>query len=126
MNGEEFTEEVYRRFGFRTRIIPGDREAELIYKGVRQAIALGDDKVMILDIGGGSIEFIICNHQGIVWKQSFELGMARILERLSFSDPINEEEIRALESYFRQELVPLLEVAKEKNRRDTDWCLGFF
>ena len=118
VNGEEFTEEVYRRFGFRTRIIPGDREAELIYKGVRQAVELTEDKVMILDIGGGSIEFILCNHQGILWKQSFELGMARILERFSLSDPITVEEIRALESYFRQELGPLLEVAA-KHRPET-------
>jgi len=113
-NGEEFTEEVHRRFGFRTRIIPGDREAELIYKGVRQAIAFGEDNAMILDIGGGSIEFIICNNRGIVWKQSFELGMARLLELYDLSDPITSEEIRALENYFRQELAPLREVVKKE------------
>ena len=113
-NGEEFTEEVYRRFGFRTRIIPGDREAELIYKGVRQAVSFGEENAMILDIGGGSIEFIICNKQGIVWKQSFELGMARMLELFSLSDPITSEEVRALENYFRQELAPLREVVKKE------------
>lgn len=112
-NGEEFTEEVYRRYGFRTRIIPGDREAELIYKGVRQAVTLGEENSMILDIGGGSIEFIICNRQGIVWKHSFELGMARLLERFTLSDPITTEEIRALESYFMEELSPLLEIVKQ-------------
>jgi len=114
-NGEEFTEEVRRRFGFRTRIIPGDREAELIYKGVRQAVSFRDENDMILDIGGGSIEFIICNKQGIVWKKSFELGMARLLERYTLSDPITSEEVRVLEDYFRQELAPLREVVlKEK------------
>jgi exopolyphosphatase/guanosine-5'-triphosphate,3'-diphosphate pyrophosphatase len=113
-NGEEFTEEVYHRFGFRTRIIPGDREAELIYKGVRQAVSFGERNDMILDIGGGSIEFIICNKHGIVWKQSFELGMARLLERYSLSDPITSEEVRALEDYFRQELIPLMEVVKKE------------
>ncbi|MDF1575047.1 MAG: hypothetical protein P1P86_07650 [Bacteroidales bacterium] len=111
-NGEEFTEEVYRRFGFRVRIIPGEREAELIYKGVRQAVPLTEDYVMILDIGGGSNEFIICNREGILWKRSFELGMARLLELFAFSDPIRPEEIRALESYFRQELSPLLDVVR--------------
>jgi len=113
-NGEEFTEEVRRRFGFRTRIIPGDREAELIYKGVRQAVAFGEDNAMILDIGGGSIEFIICNKQGIVWKRSFELGMARLLEIYSLSDPISSEEVRVLENHFRQELAPLREVVKKE------------
>jgi exopolyphosphatase/guanosine-5'-triphosphate,3'-diphosphate pyrophosphatase len=125
-SGEEFTEEVRRRFGFRTRIIPGDREAELIYKGVRQAIALGEDNSMILDIGGGSIEFIICNNQGIVWKQSFELGMARLLERYDLSDPIASEEVRALENYFRQELAPLREAVRREKPHTLIGASGSF
>ena len=112
-NGEDFTNEVYRRFGFRVRVIPGEREAELIYKGVRQAVTLGEDYAMILDIGGGSNEFIICNREGIAWKRSFELGMARILELFTLSDPITPEEVRALESYFLEGLVPLLEAVKK-------------
>ncbi len=125
-NGEEFTEEVYRRFGFRTRIIPGDREAELIYKGVRQAVSFGEHNDMIMDIGGGSIEFIICNNQGIVWKQSFELGMARLLERYTLSDPITPEEVRVLEDYFRQELAPLREVVKKEKPRTLIGASGSF
>ena len=112
-NGEQFIEEVYRKFGFRVRVIPGDREAELIYKGVRQAVSFDHTHMMILDIGGGSNEFIICNKDGIVWKQSFELGMARLMERFTLSDPITHEEIRALQSYFMEELTPLLEVVKQ-------------
>jgi exopolyphosphatase/guanosine-5'-triphosphate,3'-diphosphate pyrophosphatase len=125
-NGEEFIEEVYRRFGFRTRIIPGDREAELIYKGVRQAVKLGEENSMILDIGGGSIEFIICNKQGIVWKKSFELGMARLLELFSLSDPITSEEVRALENYFRLELAPLREVVRKERPRTLIGASGSF
>ena len=109
-NGNQFVDEVEKRFGIRVRVIPGDREAELIYKGVRQAVTITDRKVMILDIGGGSNEFIICNREGIIWKHSFELGMARILELFDISDPISHEEIQALESYFRHELQPLFEV----------------
>ncbi len=109
-NGMEFVEEVKRRFGFHVRVIPGDREAELIYKGVRQALPMTDQKVLILDIGGGSNEFILCNSEGIIWKHSFELGMARIIELFNLSDPITNEEVTALESYFRQELQLLMEV----------------
>ena len=114
MNGEDFVEEVRSRFGFRTRIIPGEREAELIYKGVRQSIRLTGNKVMILDIGGGSNEFIICNQEGVSWKHSFELGMARILELFTLSDPITEEEITAIESYFQQGIAPLMEAVKRE------------
>ena len=115
VNGQEFVDQVKERFGFRVRVVPGKREAELIYKGVRQALPMNEKKVMILDIGGGSNEFIICNHKGILWKQSFEIGMARILESFKLSDPIDKEEVLALESYFKQELQPLLlAVKKEK------------
>ena len=114
-NGNEFAKEVEKRFGFRVSIIPGDREAELIYKGVRQAVPMHEDKVMILDIGGGSNEFIICNREGIIWKQSFELGMARLLELFDLSDPITYEEISVLESFFRRELKPLTELIKKEN-----------
>ena len=113
-NGMDFVEEVQKRFGFRVKIIPGDREAELIYKGVRQAIPITDKNVMILDIGGGSNEFILCNREGIIWKHSFEIGMARILELFDLSDPITHEEVKALESYFREELQPLLEVIERE------------
>jgi exopolyphosphatase/guanosine-5'-triphosphate,3'-diphosphate pyrophosphatase len=114
-NGKDFVEEVWKRFGFRVRVIPGEREAELIYKGVRQAIRLTEQKGMILDIGGGSNEFIICDGQGMIWKQSFELGMARILELFNPSDPITEEEVTAIESFFSQELRPLMEVVQREN-----------
>ena len=125
-NGAEFTEEVRRRFGFRVSVIAGDREAELIYKGVRQALPFDEKKVMIIDIGGGSIEFIICNDQGIIWKHSFELGMARILEMFNLSDPINHEEIMALESYFREELQPLIEVVKKETPHTLIGASGSF
>jgi len=113
-NGQDFVDEVRKRFGFRVRVISGKREAELIYKGVRQAISMKEDKMMILDIGGGSNEFIICNQDGIIWKRSFEVGMARMLERFTLSDPITPEEVRALESYYRQELQPLLDIVKKE------------
>jgi exopolyphosphatase/guanosine-5'-triphosphate,3'-diphosphate pyrophosphatase len=112
-NGELFTDKVYRKFGVRTRVIPGDREAELIYKGVRQAMDFQEGHMMIVDIGGGSNEFIICNKEGIVWKHSFETGMARVLELFTLSDPISPEEIRALESYFLEKLQLLFRVVRQ-------------
>jgi len=112
-NGNQFVDAVKQRFGIRVRVIPGDREAELIYKGVRQAVPLTEERVLILDIGGGSNEFILCNREGIIWKRSFEIGMARVLELFNLSDPITTEEIRAVESYYLEALGPLQEVVKK-------------
>ncbi len=114
-NGRFFNKEVNERFGIFVHIIPGDREADFIYKGVRQSIEMNEEKVMILDIGGGSNEFIIANKKSIFWKQSFNLGMARMLEIFPVSDPIKNDEIKNLESYFDLELEKLFTAVKEFN-----------
>jgi len=125
-NGQQFVDEVKKRFNFSVRVIPGERGADLIYKGVRQAFAMDKKKVMILDIGGGSNEFIICDEKGISWKHSFELGMARILELFELSDPISHEEIHALEAYFKHELKPLLNIVKKEKPRTLIGASGSF
>ncbi len=108
-NGDDFARLIEQRFGFQTRIISGDDEAQLIYDGVKQVMPIGSDRVLILDIGGGSNEFIIANKNGIIWKQSFELGMARLLDKFQPSDPVKPLEIKAIENYVRIELTPLYE-----------------
>jgi len=112
-NGKEFAEEIKCRFGFETNIIDGEEEASLIYEGIMASVSLEDEVAMIMDIGGGSVEFIICDHRGILWKRSFELGMARIIDKFRISDPISKEEIDELESYFADQLQPLFDKMKE-------------
>lgn len=111
-NGKEFVKQVKERFGFRTRIIDGDEEAALIFGGIRESVHFEKETAMIMDIGGGSIEFIICNGEGIFWKRSFELGMARIIEKFAISDPITENEISSIENYYEAELNALFEQAR--------------
>lgn len=112
-NGAEFVARVKNEIGFDISVISGDREAELIYYGVREAVQMNNETSLVIDIGGGSTEFIICNHDKIYWKQSFLLGAARLLERINPSDPIKEKEAIALRDYLETELKPLFEaVAK--------------
>ncbi|MDF1572266.1 MAG: hypothetical protein P1P82_11690 [Bacteroidales bacterium] len=108
-NGREFAAMIEKRFGFRTHIIDGEEEAALIYGGIRESVDFGDATAMILDIGGGSNEFIICNTGGIRWKRSFELGMARIIEMFRISDPITPHEISNIETYYAHALKPLMD-----------------
>jgi exopolyphosphatase/guanosine-5'-triphosphate,3'-diphosphate pyrophosphatase len=103
-NGEDFTTRVLEETGIQIKIISGDREAELIYYGVRQALDLGNEKVLIMDIGGGSTEFIIGDRQTIYWKHSFDLGAARLLEVINPSEPIKKDEIKKLKTYLQEEL----------------------
>jgi len=92
-NGQLLVQMVKDKFGFDLDIISGDREAELIYKGIRESILLYKEKVLMVDVGGGSNELIIADKDKIYWKQSFPLGVIRMKELLAPSDPIAKEEI---------------------------------
>ncbi|MEO6883371.1 MAG: exopolyphosphatase [Bacteroidia bacterium] len=112
-NGKEFIQEAKKNAGIDIEMISGDREAELIYYGTRKALNIGNSNALIMDIGGGSTEFIIANNEKIVWKKSFLLGAARLLEKFSPSEPISKKEILELENYLRAELFDL-EMALKK------------
>jgi exopolyphosphatase/guanosine-5'-triphosphate,3'-diphosphate pyrophosphatase len=78
---------------------------------VRAALGLGSEKNLIVDIGGGSVEFIIADQHTIFWKQSFEIGAQRLLEKYQKHDPILKEEIDALTEFFKTQLASLFSAA---------------
>ena len=108
-NGRAFTKRLYKEFKLDVHIIGGDEEAELIYHGIRRAVPLSVENVLMLDIGGGSNEFIIANNSVISWKQSFPLGIARLIEIFKPSDPMTKEEAENVARYLDAELKPLKE-----------------
>ena len=112
-NGSDFLAKAKSEAGIEVEVIDGNREAELIYFGNRKAVKMSNDLSLIMDIGGGSTEFIIANADTILWKQSFLLGAARLLELINPSDPITEAESKRLFSYFDDQLLPLLEACKK-------------
>jgi exopolyphosphatase / guanosine-5'-triphosphate,3'-diphosphate pyrophosphatase len=107
VNGTDFIEAIREKTGIDVQIISGDREAELIYKGVQNCVTLDDQPVLIMDIGGGSTEFIIANNKKIFWKESFDLGASRLLQMFTPSDPISPAEILSVKSYLEKVLKPL-------------------
>ncbi len=117
-NGNAFVTEIKKQTGIEVTIISGEKEAELIYGGVRQALDIGNEKALVMDIGGGSTEFIICNNEQIFWKHSFDLGVSRMYEFFKHSEPITQEEIQKIENYLRGKLQPLFN-ATEQHPLDT-------
>lgn len=125
-NGQELVDTLKEKFGLKVQIISGDEEAELIYRGVKQAIDFNNENVLILDIGGGSNEFIIANSSGLIWKKSFKLGMARLLEMFVPSNPITKEEIQKTELYIDSQLEPLYEAVEKYKPSKLIGCSGTF
>jgi len=106
-NGEKLVTEISKKTSISPVIISGLEEAEFIYFGVTQAMEIGKEPALIMDIGGGSIEFIIGNSDQIFWKESFEIGGQRLLDKFHKTDPIKESEIAGIESFLEKQLQPL-------------------
>lgn len=104
-NRFDFLRMVRDETGLKVRIISGSEEAEFIYYGVRNAVKIGSTFDLLFDIGGGSVEFIIANHQGVQLLESRKIGVARMYERFVFTDPIARSDIKMLEQFFSAEMV---------------------
>ncbi len=108
-NAKEFIREA-ERLGISIDVVRGDEEAAIILDGVRQAVQLGDRPSLIMDIGGGSIEFILATEKALMWKQSFELGVTRLRERIPISDPITMDEELRIAEHLDAHLEPLWQI----------------
>jgi exopolyphosphatase/guanosine-5'-triphosphate,3'-diphosphate pyrophosphatase len=103
-NGQRLEQLLHERFGFEAETISGEREARLTYLG---AISARDypSPLLVLDIGGGSTEFIVGNAETIVFHVSTQAGSVRHTERNLHSDPPTEAELARCAAEIRGEIV---------------------
>ncbi|MBA2706806.1 MAG: Ppx/GppA family phosphatase [Gemmatimonadaceae bacterium] len=107
-NGGDFLERIKSELGLDARIISGREEARLIYLGVRHTCRMSA-KTLILDIGGGSVEFIVGDDRHSAMLESRKLGAARMTARFVSSDPISEADLAALIQHYQREMAPIIE-----------------
>ncbi len=111
-NGKSFKNHLEKQSGLSIKIIGGEKEAKFIYEGVKHALKIGTEPVLILDIGGGSVEFIVANNKKIFWLKSYEIGAQRLLDLFHKTDPIAPEDREFLNEYLVKNLYELDEVLK--------------
>lgn len=111
-NGADFINKVKSEAGIAIEIIDGDKEAHYIYRGIRASGSLADNNSLIMDIGGGSVEFILGNYHNILWKQSFEIGAARLMDKFNRVDPIPAVSVTELNNYLDYALPDLFAAVK--------------
>ena len=85
-NGAAFAEAVRSQFGWDLGIIGGEEEADWIFRGVAQTLTDALERVLIMDIGGGSVEFVVAERTDAgTWQSkaalSLDAGVARLEER---------------------------------------------
>lgn len=116
-NGGDFIWRVRRELGIHIRPISGALEAELICRGVRLAVTLSEPTLLV-DVGGGSTEFIVATSEDTFFATSLKLGAARMTEAFITTDPISQGELSALREHFREELQPVYEAARQHGARE--------
>lgn len=121
-----FHQEIKERTGLELNVISGEKEAELIFEGVKLAFHGIEDNSLVLDIGGGSNEFILVDAGLPVWKESFPLGMARLIEAIPLSDPITTKEIKGVEEWFGTKLNKLWNRTENLRIAQLIGCSGAF
>lgn len=108
-NGGEFVDRVRNELGLPLRVISARDEARLIYAGVAHAIDLHllEAPLLIVDIGGGSVEFIVAHGGRALLLESCKLGAARMTAKYIQRDPAHPEDIAALLKHYDAELGPI-------------------
>ncbi len=112
-NGMHLVKDIKEQTGIEVLVISGEREAELIYYGVRTAVDMGKSVSLVIDIGGGSVEFILCNAATIFWKCSLEIGAQRLLDTFQPKDPVSTDEIINVINYLEEKMAPLFEATQQ-------------
>jgi exopolyphosphatase/guanosine-5'-triphosphate,3'-diphosphate pyrophosphatase len=107
-NGTEFVQTVKSEIGIEINVISGEEEAQLIYEGIKLSGSLNGQVELMMDIGGGSVEFIIGTSQVVYYKESFEIGGQRLMDLFHHHDPILPKEVGNIKAYLREKLQPLL------------------
>ena len=98
-NATEFTAAIFDRFAWSVTVVSGMKEAELIYKGVGLCYDF-KEHTLIMDIGGGSTEFIEANNGGICSEVSLNIGVSRLYQGFSVNDPFTAKDVQQIESFL--------------------------
>jgi exopolyphosphatase/guanosine-5'-triphosphate,3'-diphosphate pyrophosphatase len=93
INPEELSSAIETASGLKIEIISGEQEADWVFQGVTSDPALAREPLLLLDVGGGSTEFIVGQGNHIEFRESYPLGTVRLLEKSPPSNPPRKEEL---------------------------------
>jgi exopolyphosphatase/guanosine-5'-triphosphate,3'-diphosphate pyrophosphatase len=123
VNASVLVDEIKNAAGLTVEIISGEQEADWVFKGVASDPALAHEPLLLLDVGGGSTEFILGQGQTQHFRRSFPIGTVRLMEMVPPGDPPKPSELIAcrqwLANFLRAEVAPSLEPVL---RRESSQC----
>jgi exopolyphosphatase/guanosine-5'-triphosphate,3'-diphosphate pyrophosphatase len=121
VNPGELTSAIETAAGLRVEIISGEQEAEWVFQGVTSGSELATQPLLLLDVGGGSTEFILGHGEHQHFCHSFPLGTVRLMEKIPHSNPPKPEELAAcrawIQNFLAAEVRPKLEPAMQRETK---------
>jgi len=106
-NSQEVRARFRDKLGFDIRVISGEEEAAYSFLAVQRGLPLLGSELLVIDIGGGSTEFIRGNSSGVAQAVSLNLGTVRLTERFLHSDPVRADEVKQMIAAIERELASL-------------------
>jgi exopolyphosphatase/guanosine-5'-triphosphate,3'-diphosphate pyrophosphatase len=103
-NSREVRARLKEQLGLEVRVLSGDEEAAYSFLAVQRELRLGAEQLLVIDIGGGSTEFIWGDAGGIRRATSINVGSVRLTERFLRSDPVTEDECARMLTFIDQEV----------------------
>lgn len=117
-NGAQVIKEITERHNIELQILNGNEEASMTFLAARRWLGWSSGRLLILDIGGGSLEMAVGDDEYPEETLSLPLGAARLTRQFLQSDPYTSKEIKKLEEFVHQSLSSSLTTALAEHRAD--------
>ena len=123
INGDVLVQRVFNHTGIHLERITGVEEARLVQLAVSRKLNVRDKTVLVIDIGGGSVEFDIIDHGSIVYSNSLRLGAVRMHETFLRSERVSDIQVLLVRAYMDQLVEATLNAVNE-HEIDLTVCTG--
>jgi len=98
-NGKDILNQINKKFEIDLQVLSGDDEAQMTFLAVRRWLGWSSGRLLVLDIGGGSLEIAVGDDERAEATVSLPLGASRLTREFLNSDPHTSKEIKALETF---------------------------
>lgn len=112
-NGNIFVDRAKQKTNINVEIISGNEESNLGFMGVLEGLDT-DEQILVIDIGGGSTEFIVGDIEGIKFAKSENVGALRMTEKFLAKDPIDTNEFSSMSNFIYGEIKDTIDYIKSK------------
>jgi exopolyphosphatase / guanosine-5'-triphosphate,3'-diphosphate pyrophosphatase len=112
-NRNVFLRRAREEAGIEVDVITGVEEARLIHLGVLQAVPVYDERLLVIDIGGGSTEFVIGHEGELVDARSLKLGAIRLTDRFFAAEPVKRKQVEEARTWTRAAIAPVVRMVEQ-------------